>query len=90
MAKTKVVGADLFSQQAHKRREEQEAIEQSIVHDEPVKTESRRGRPAGQSSEHTITVTVRMTAARRQKLKQYAVMHDRTISDVLAEFVDSL
>ena len=84
MAKPKV-GADLFSQKAKSRKAEQEAIQKTIATGKPG-----RGRPPKQDTEPTITVTMRMTAERRQKLKEYAVKHRRTVSDVLAEFVDSL
>lgn len=86
MAKQKL-GSDLFSKQAKSRREEQQEIEQAIA---TGKSQKRgRGRPV-KDTEPTITVTVRMTQGRKQKLKEYAVRHQRTVSDVLSEFVDSL
>lgn len=87
MAKSKV-NASLFGKAATARREEQQAIEETIRTGEESK-QPGRGRPA-KNEEPTITVTVRMTAERKQKLKEYAVMNKRTVSDVLAEFVDSL
>lgn len=84
MAKQKL-GSNLFSQQARSRKEEQQEIEKTIA----TGKKKGRGRPV-KDTEPTITVTVRMTAARRQKLKEYAVRHQRTVSDVLSAFVDSL
>ena len=81
------VNSNLFGRAATTRREEQQAIEERIRTGEGKKT--GRGRPA-KNEEPTITVTVRMTADRKQKLKEYAVMNKRTVSDVLSEFVDSL
>lgn len=87
MAKQKV-DADLFGKAAAARREEQHAIEETIrTGEESIQT--GRGRPA-KNEEPTITVTVRMTADRKQKLKEYAVRNKRTVSDVLSEFVDGL
>lgn len=87
MAKPKV-DASLFGKAAAARKEEQQTIEETIRTGEESK-QSGRGRPV-KNEEPTITVTVRMTADRKQKLKEYAVMHKRTISDVLSEFVDGL
>ena len=82
----KKVGSDLFSQAASNRKAEQEAIELTIASGED---KPGRGRPV-KNAEPTITVTVRMTEDRRRKLKAYAAMHGRSISDVLAEFIDGL
>lgn len=87
MAKPKV-DAGLFGKAAAERKEEQQTIEETIRTGEENKRPGR-GRPA-KNEESTITVTVRMTADRKQKLKEYAVMNKRTVSDVLSEFVDSL
>ncbi len=87
MAKQKV-DAVLFGKAAAARREEQQAIEKTIMTGEESK-QTNRGRPI-KNEEPTITVTVRMTSDRKQKLKEYAVRNRRTVSDVLSEFVDSL
>ena len=78
MAKQKV-DAGLFGKAAAARREEQHAMNRR-------RKQADRPRPA----EPTITVTVRMTADCKQKLKEYAVRNKRTVSDVLSEFVDGL
>lgn len=87
MSKQKV-DASLFGKAAAARREEQHDIEETIRTGEESK-QIGRGRPA-KNGEPTITVTVRMTADRKQKLKEYAVKNNRTVSDVLSEFVDDL
>ena len=87
MAKQKV-NASLFGRAATARKEEQQALEETIRTGEEDKRPGR-GRPA-KNEEPTITVTVRMTADRKQKLKEYAVKNKRTVSDVLSEFIDGL
>ena len=52
------------------------------------KQTSGRGRPA--KAEPTITMSIRITEDRRQKLKVYSAMHGTTISDLIADFADSL
>lgn len=84
----KKVDAGLFGKAAAARREEQLSIEETIKSAEESR-QTGRGRPV-KNEEPTITVTVRMTADRKQKLKEFAVMNQRTVSDVLSEFVDSL
>ena len=87
MAKQKV-DVGLFGKAAAARREEQQAIEETIRTGEESK-QTGRGRPV-KKEEPTITVTVRMTADRKQKLKEYAVRNKRTVSDVMSEFIDGL
>ena len=87
MAKQKV-DAGLFGKAAAARREEQQAIEETIRTGEESK-QTGRGRPA-KNEDHTITVTIRMTEERKKKLKAYAGMSNRTISDLVSEFVDGL
>ena len=87
MSAKKVVNSDLFITAANGRAEEQKTIEESIKKKKPKMV--GRGRPA-KSTESTITVTIRMTEDRKQKLKEYAVKNRRTVSDVIAEFIDGL
>ena len=79
---------NVFKKAAEERKEEQQSIEAQIKTGEENK-QPGRGRPA-KNEEPTITVTVRMTADRKQKLKEYAVINKRTVSDVLSEFIDGL
>lgn len=84
MAKRKVV-SDIFRQQAQSRKENQASIEQAI---ETGKS-AGRGRPV-KHTEPTTTMSIRISEDRKYALKMYATEHRTTISDLIAQFADSL
>ena len=48
----------------------------------------KRGRPV--TKEQTVPMSIRITEARKQKLKIYAAQHGTTISEMIANFADGL
>ena len=62
--------------------------EENVKAIETGKRTPGRGRPA--KAESTVTMSIRITEARKQKLKVYAAMHGTTISDLIAEYAESL
>ena len=82
-------GNNVFSQAAAERMHDQEEKEQAIMTGKPIEKTVGRGRPATNDAP-TKTVSIRMTDERRQKLKIYAATNNRTISDIIGEFIDNL
>ena len=83
------ISKDLFGNAAKSRKEQQEKIEAGIKLESSAEQKTGRGRPI-KNNEPCVTVTFRMTENRKHRLKVYAANKDKTISDVIAEFVDSL
>ena len=75
-----------FKMAADARKVEQEQIEKMIKEGEK---RDGRGRPP-KVTEPCTTVTLRMTESRKKKLKVYAAKTEKTISDIVAEIIDSL
>ena len=86
MSMAKMSG-NVFGQAAANRKAEQESIEQTIKSSEKS---SGRGRSPKENPEKSVTASLRLSEAKKQKLKVYAVTHGKTISDLLEEFIDGL
>lgn len=81
------MSGNVFGQASASCKAEQESIEQTI---KSGKTSTGRGRPSKENPEKSVTVSLRLSETKKQKLKVYAVTHGKTISDLLEEFIDGL